>query len=67
MNYRVWLADDGEPNHETLRDIMFGECEEPVFVEHDNDLLVWDFEVSDSIFEHWLQQFGPVMGWEVQP
>jgi hypothetical protein len=63
MIYRVWLADDGDPNHETLRDIMFGECALN-FVERDNDLLVWDFEVQDIVFEHWLQQFGPVIAWE---
>jgi hypothetical protein len=43
---------------------MFGECEEPVFVERDNDLVVYDYEVSDSIFEHWLQQFDAVISWE---
>lgn len=64
MKYRVYLPNDGEPHHETLRDIMFGECEEPTFVRVDGDLVVYDFEVQDSIFEHWLEEFDVVIGWE---
>ncbi len=63
MKYRVWLADDGDPNHETLRDIMFGE-RALTFVREDGGLIVWDFEVEDIVFEHWLEQFEAVVRWE---